>query len=738
MGPTRADKSGQLLSRWILFYFVVVSGVIAHRMQQQYFDNTHSVNVEEESNWRRSRRWRRQVAPSEHILVYSMDSNVSISDWERVISSESRTQLMESHFNATIFSNSSLLIVDRSQDNLSLNASKGVVTDMRLNSAQIQTFANEIQLNCTTDRNAGAETRLTVAFLRNVNLSISDDQMTEAVQLQAVNGNAISAFAQSWDNPTVNTTRFSILSATGEGQNIRQLSVAVVSRTYQIQLNLESSEVSLTYGNNVQLNIASSYRTIVLRAGRQVIELYSQTSPFEVTITDRQLNINCMEDKTEINVLNNGSVFTLDTGQLSRIISNFTRGQNQLVDQSSNASSSAPVDKMELVSLESHLRLGDTPNISVQALHSQLTISSNSSQMRTVSAKHAIEISGNHPHLMLETGNITIAVSFQYGEVETATLIPQITTPSSLWISSIGPYASGHTAKHNESQIQEIPDDELPKLISRSRINSIGRTSRSTPGIAPSSSSSLPNLPTTDTPVSFPTPNPSIFATSQNVAPNHDAEASTHVTENIQRISTSTTTDNFVIGQFETTNEESATSARPVTPDSSLVPISATIVSVQVDNNTLDMTNSNATDGFDRPRRLRHLSQYENNDGFLDSRITENVEGYIPPQRTETIDFNLGISSSMPLNISIHGINDTINETSQRLLDESHHHGVKFRLSIVKKYKKNFRCNNNNAFTRIGANVVKNNGNNTAKETPNVDEKKKSDERGNHSFRILE
>lgn len=75
-----------------------------------------------------------------------MDSNVSISDWERVISSESRTQLMESHFNATIFSNSSLLIVDRSQDNLSLNASKGVVTDMRLNSAQIQTFANEIQV----------------------------------------------------------------------------------------------------------------------------------------------------------------------------------------------------------------------------------------------------------------------------------------------------------------------------------------------------------------------------------------------------------------------------------------------------------------------------------------------------------------------------------------------------------------------------------------------------------------
>lgn len=85
MGPTRADKSGQLLSRWILFYFVVVSGVIAHRMQQQYFDNTHSVNVEEESNWRRSRRWRRQVAPSEHILVSKTQTTLLSSYYERYL-----------------------------------------------------------------------------------------------------------------------------------------------------------------------------------------------------------------------------------------------------------------------------------------------------------------------------------------------------------------------------------------------------------------------------------------------------------------------------------------------------------------------------------------------------------------------------------------------------------------------------------------------------------------------------
>uniref|UniRef100_A0AC35GEE4 Uncharacterized protein n=1 Tax=Panagrolaimus sp. PS1159 TaxID=55785 RepID=A0AC35GEE4_9BILA len=57
----------------------------------------------------RRRRWKRQTLPSDNVQVHSFDSNVTIQDQVVVTSSNSRIELFESHFDATIWSSSSLL-----------------------------------------------------------------------------------------------------------------------------------------------------------------------------------------------------------------------------------------------------------------------------------------------------------------------------------------------------------------------------------------------------------------------------------------------------------------------------------------------------------------------------------------------------------------------------------------------------------------------------------------------------
>lgn len=99
-------------------------------------------------------------------------------------------------------------------------------------------------MNATTDRSSeGNETRLSAALLGNVNLSMRDEEhMSEAVRVDAIGGSIMTLFAQSWNEPATNSTRFNIASANSESGQ-RQLSIVAISPTYQIQWSLEAAEV---------------------------------------------------------------------------------------------------------------------------------------------------------------------------------------------------------------------------------------------------------------------------------------------------------------------------------------------------------------------------------------------------------------------------------------------------------------------------------------------------------------
>lgn len=92
------------------------------------------------------------------------------------------------------------------------------------------------------------ETRLNMAFISNVNLSI--DIMTSFLnsitRLEIQNARQANIFAETWQNPT-KTYRISIISFVEPQstllKNHRQLGIAIISPAYVMQIELDQAEV---------------------------------------------------------------------------------------------------------------------------------------------------------------------------------------------------------------------------------------------------------------------------------------------------------------------------------------------------------------------------------------------------------------------------------------------------------------------------------------------------------------
>uniref|UniRef100_A0A915ELR8 Auto-transporter adhesin head GIN domain-containing protein n=1 Tax=Ditylenchus dipsaci TaxID=166011 RepID=A0A915ELR8_9BILA len=183
-----------------------------------------------ELSWRNVGRWRRQALFNEHVVVHSMDSNISISKQLMVLSSQSRIELRETHLNSTVWSNTSLLAFDgTSQESVALRTTNTTITELRLNTAHLQAVANGLELNTTTERDGSGQSRLNLALVGNVNVSMTDDSLANPVVLEASQGTMVGGFAQTWENSNVTSTKLSIASVPDQTSNTRQLSVAVVS-----------------------------------------------------------------------------------------------------------------------------------------------------------------------------------------------------------------------------------------------------------------------------------------------------------------------------------------------------------------------------------------------------------------------------------------------------------------------------------------------------------------------------
>lgn len=88
------------------------------------------------------------------------------------------------------------------------------------------------------------ETRLNMAFIENVNLSIEDSESSNSTRLEVKNGNSANIFAESWQNSS-KSYRMSIISFFDlkNSKQQRQLGIAIVSPKYVMQIELEHAEV---------------------------------------------------------------------------------------------------------------------------------------------------------------------------------------------------------------------------------------------------------------------------------------------------------------------------------------------------------------------------------------------------------------------------------------------------------------------------------------------------------------
>uniref|UniRef100_A0A915EPU0 Uncharacterized protein n=1 Tax=Ditylenchus dipsaci TaxID=166011 RepID=A0A915EPU0_9BILA len=111
-------------------------------------------------------------------------------------------------------------------------------------------------------------------------------------------------------------TKFSIASVPDQPSNTRQLSVAVVSPTYQMQLRLEGAEVM---------------------------------------VIDSELTIDCFEEKTNVRVLANSPAINVKVGQFSRISTNLSETGGVLRVQNTGVSEDLAVESIDILSLASQL-----------------------------------------------------------------------------------------------------------------------------------------------------------------------------------------------------------------------------------------------------------------------------------------------------------------------------------------------------------------------------------------------
>uniref|UniRef100_A0AC35G510 Uncharacterized protein n=1 Tax=Panagrolaimus sp. PS1159 TaxID=55785 RepID=A0AC35G510_9BILA len=339
--------------------------------------------------------WKRQTLPSDNVQVHSFDSNVTIQDQVVVTSSNSRIELFESHFDATIWSSSSLLRFNPNDEYVNLTAQKAI-SKFNLNNAEFITFGQLYSLNETTNRKTDSESQLFLSLQNSVNLSLTDT--TTQTQVEAINGRRAQINANTWD---VQIARKLTLSSNVLQNLARELTITSVSNKYNVAIILD-------------------------------VELHTLKSPFDLSLTEEELLIRAPDENTALQIKPNSSDISINVNQISQMaVDRFGGGTVKL--QSGGSSNGTQAEALQLDSQELSLQLfagNETENAAIVSSSNHLT-----------AGHHFIQILGGAPHLLLYTGNITLDVASNTQGISAVRLLPEFVPPEDQF-QNIGPYGS--------------------------------------------------------------------------------------------------------------------------------------------------------------------------------------------------------------------------------------------------------------------------------------------------------
>uniref|UniRef100_A0A7E4V9G5 DUF2807 domain-containing protein n=1 Tax=Panagrellus redivivus TaxID=6233 RepID=A0A7E4V9G5_PANRE len=391
-------------------------------------------------SWGHRRRWKRQALPFDNVQVHSYDSNITIEEEVNVRSSASRIELIETHYGANIWSQSSFLHFNPNDEYVNLTAQQSIAR-FNLNSALFHSFAELYELSEVTNRQTDKETQLVINLLTNVNLSLSDT--TTVTRVEAINGNKAAIVANSWNNevPRKLTLESSILH-----ELLRTLVITSVSTEYNVVITLDGAKVGLLYGQ-VRLDIAPDYRSLVLTTESHKVTLKTVTSPFDLTITEENLVIRAPDDNTVLQIKPNSSNVDITVHQLSQLTMDRFGGSGLML-QGANVST-AQAELLELDSKELLLNLisseSDNNNqvaeIRSNSTNSRLKMQTNVTRVALTAGHHLVQILGGMPHLLLTTGNISLEIEGHTEGLTAVTLMPPFVMPGDQF-GAIGPYGN--------------------------------------------------------------------------------------------------------------------------------------------------------------------------------------------------------------------------------------------------------------------------------------------------------
>ncbi|CAJ0951778.1 unnamed protein product, partial [Mesorhabditis belari] len=396
-------------------------------------------------------RWKRQAIPSTHVQVHSLNSNVSVTSAVRVVSAESRIDLKETFLNASIWSNSSELLFDNFDTYVNYTA-LNVEDIFHIQSAIIHKQANKTQFSMVTNRTQDGQTSFNEKLEGSVSLRVNDSNMG----VQALDG-ALALINGKTRKENVEK-KINVLSAVDKNDNMRKLLIIAESNVFEVKIILNSAEVQIEYGPSV-IQIDRSYKHMMIFTNKRNISLDTTNSPFEVSMTENQLLVNCKDDRTVATLSPNSTDVGISVGQYSKL--EVDRGKGVM----SVGSDSTIAERVNVTSM--HLQLNLEGNvIRANSNRSHIDMMGNLTKVGLTAAVHNLTVAGGIPRMILDTGNITVKVLAVEERAVLPSIVPPFVMPKDNY-DSLGPVQneSSNTGANNEESDTGTKQAEEPQAL---------------------------------------------------------------------------------------------------------------------------------------------------------------------------------------------------------------------------------------------------------------------------------
>ncbi|VDK65576.1 unnamed protein product [Onchocerca ochengi] len=352
-------------------------------------------------------RFERYALPTDHIVVHSSNSNVSVTDWVVVISDESKVEFQEKFLRGKVWSGNSTLNFQPHGQTENFSAHDDVFSIFELS----QMF---LRSNRSTDGHSYMEYRAD----KNVNLIFSSG-ITQ-----------VNAFSGRWAHVSVVTWQLPVSSKVTIGSNVlsnlsRQLHIVSVNSDYNINITVFDAQMQMRYGN-ITVQITSDYRFLRIRSELYVVNLKTVISPFEISISDQEMIVRCENEQAMVQLLPNSSNIIIGIKQYSRMI--IDRGREAVVLGGREV---RPAGNINLLSMQLKILLksGNISFIHASTNRSQIAMQSTSTNMASTAAHHAVDIIGGRINLDVFTGNISMNIIADTHLESLPTMITPFLTP---------------------------------------------------------------------------------------------------------------------------------------------------------------------------------------------------------------------------------------------------------------------------------------------------------------------